>query len=190
MSYGPPSANARVEAAKCPLLSIGLQCPHLRVVGYAYPSNKFVDETIAPSLCSLHFEPRVPVDPHFTLLTESSLHLVSLASIISTEYDVLSPELASECSSQRIALKPDKSPASTVTFYTHNAVMEDGLYLIRLVQMHESFRLPELHALAAVNGLHLGVIEYDKHVRCESRPFADLRRSKLYQSFRETDKSS
>lgn len=37
-------------------------------------------------------------------------------------------------------------------------------YLVRLVQMHETFRVPELEALAKLANLTLEVVHYDETV--------------------------
>jgi len=38
-------------------------------------------------------------------------------------------------------------------------------YLVRFVQMHESFRSAELQALAEVAGLEMEILKYDEDVR-------------------------
>ncbi|KAF2221175.1 tRNA guanosine-2'-O-methyltransferase TRM11 [Elsinoe ampelina] len=38
--------------------------------------------------------------------------------------------------------------------------LDEGLYLVRFVQLHESFRLPELKALAEFHGIDLEVVDY------------------------------
>lgn len=38
-------------------------------------------------------------------------------------------------------------------------------YLVRFVQVHESFRKPELDALAGLAGVHLDTVTYSKDVR-------------------------
>ena len=38
------------------------------------------------------------------------------------------------------------------------------MYIIRLVQMHESFRKPELLALAELQGIDMKIVEYHKDV--------------------------
>ena len=40
-----------------------------------------------------------------------------------------------------------------------------GEFLVRFAQSHESFRLPELKALAAVEGIEMQVVDYSKYVR-------------------------
>jgi hypothetical protein len=42
-------------------------------------------------------------------------------------------------------------------------------YLIRSAQQHESFRRPELEALAALSGVDLKILEYDPEVRIAKR---------------------
>lgn len=37
-------------------------------------------------------------------------------------------------------------------------------YLIRLVQIHETFRLPELQSLATLEGVALEIVEYSDDV--------------------------
>jgi tRNA G10 N-methylase Trm11 len=42
-------------------------------------------------------------------------------------------------------------------------------YLIRLAQVHETFRWPELESLANVEGISLDLVEYSVEVRKEPR---------------------
>ena len=37
-------------------------------------------------------------------------------------------------------------------------------YLVRFAQAHESFRIPELKAVAAIQGIEMKVIEYSEYV--------------------------
>jgi hypothetical protein len=56
-------------------------------------------------------------------------------------------------------------PRSSATTNKSNRVQAmDGLYLIRLVQVHESFRKPELEALALLGGVKLEFVEYSPNV--------------------------
>jgi hypothetical protein len=38
-------------------------------------------------------------------------------------------------------------------------------FLIRFAQVHETFRLPEIEALATLNGIEFELLSYDKYVR-------------------------
>lgn len=44
-------------------------------------------------------------------------------------------------------------------------------YLIRLAQMHETFRRPELEALAVLHNVDLEILEYSDQVREKSKHF-------------------
>lgn len=37
-------------------------------------------------------------------------------------------------------------------------------YLVRMAQIHETFRVPELRALARIEGIEMEVVEYDDDV--------------------------
>lgn len=43
-------------------------------------------------------------------------------------------------------------------------------FLIKFASEHESFRVPEIEALATLEGLDLKIIEYDREVRAASSP--------------------
>jgi tRNA G10 N-methylase Trm11 len=47
-------------------------------------------------------------------------------------------------------------------------------YLIRLAQMHETFRRPELEALAVLHNVDLEILEYSDEVRREPFLMYDL----------------
>ena len=38
-------------------------------------------------------------------------------------------------------------------------------YLVRLIQVHETFRVPELESLAQLEGVDLKIVEYSDDVR-------------------------
>ena len=43
-------------------------------------------------------------------------------------------------------------------------------YLIRFAQVHETFRQPELQALATMAGVDFEIVSYNKYVRVPSHP--------------------
>jgi hypothetical protein len=55
-------------------------------------------------------------------------------------------------------------PPSAVTSSRSHFATKMPAYLVRLAQIHESFRKAELHALAEVAGVEIEIVEYDDDV--------------------------
>ena len=51
-------------------------------------------------------------------------------------------------------------------------------YLIRFIQLHETFRKPEIDALAELKGVQLHWISYSENVRRHVDSYAERRRSR------------
>jgi tRNA G10 N-methylase Trm11 len=62
-------------------------------------------------------------------------------------------------------------------------------YLIRLAQMHETFRRPELEALAVLHNVDLEILEYSDEVRAKKTFFiSNISCIKVVRTWRALDK--